>query len=301
MKIGIDIGGSHVGIGLVDNNGSILQKEEMFIKEKIDIKEKIEEFITENVIQMSLIHDIESIGISVPGTVSRNKIIKSVNLGIENYDLVGNLEKVLKMKIKIKNDAKCAALAEKKYGELIDYDNSVFLCIGTGVGTAVFHDGKMLEPDEVPGFEFSHTIIQKDGELCNCGKRGCFETYASLKRFKQKISEKFGLNTLSGKVIREFIENNQENETIQEIIQEYVDYLSIGISNLINIFEPDAICIGGSFSEYEKIFSEPLKNNLLQGNLLFNRRNEIVIKYAKLKNDAGIIGATLLDIFDYLR
>jgi len=295
MKIGIDIGGSHVGIGLVDNNGSIIQKEEMFIKDRNNIKEKIEEFITENIIQMSLLNNIEFIGIAVPGTVSGNKIIKSVNLGLTDYDLASNLEKILKIKVKMKNDAKCAALAEQKYGELAEYDDSIFLCIGTGVGAAVIHDGKMLEPDDVPGFEFSHTIIQKDGELCNCGKRGCFETYASLKRFKQKISDRFDLNTLSGKVIRKFIEDNRENEMIKEMIKEYVDYLSIGISNIINIFEPDAICIGGSFSEYGNIFYEPLKETLLQSNLLFNHRNEIIIKYAKLKNDAGIIGATLIE------
>ena len=294
MKIGIDIGGSHVAIGLVDNNGSIIQKEEFFIKDKTNLKEQIEEFITENVIQMSLINNIECIGIAVPGTISGNKIIKSVNLGIENYDLAVNLEKILKIKVKLKNDAKCAALAEQRYGELADYDNSIFLCIGTGVGTAVIHDGKMLEPDDVPGFECSHTIIQKDGELCNCGKRGCFETYASLKRFKQRISDRFELNTLNGKVIRQFINENSENQMIKEMIKEYVDYLSIGISNIINIFEPDAICIGGSFSEYGNIFYEPLKETLLNGNLLFNHRNEIVIKYAKLKNDAGIIGATLI-------
>ena len=294
MKIGIDIGGSHVAIGLVDNNGNILQKEEFFIKDKTNIKEQIEEFITEKIIQISLINNVESIGISIPGTVSQNKVIKSVNLGIEDYDLAGNLEKVLQLPVKLKNDAKCAALAEQKYGELANYRDSIFLCIGTGVGAAVIHDGKMLEPDDVPGFEFSHTIIQKDGELCNCGKRGCFETYASLKRFKQRISDRFELNTLSGKVIRQYIEENRDNQMIKEMIKEYVDYLSIGISNIINIFEPEAICIGGSFSEYGNIFFEPLKETLLQGNLLFNRRNEIIIKYAKLKNDAGIIGATLI-------
>ena len=243
---------------------------------------------------MGLIYDIEGDGISVPGTISENKIIKSVNLGLENYDLAGDLEKILKMPIKLKNDAKCAALAEQRYGELAGHDNSIFLCIGTGVGAAVIHHGKMLEPDNVPGFEFSHTIIQKDGELCNCGKRGCFETYASLKKFKQRISDRFELNTLSGKVIRKFIEENADNEMIKEMIKEYVDYLSIGISNIINIFEPEAICIGGSFSEYDNIFFEPLKHTLLQSNLLFNHRNEIIIKYAKLKNDAGIIGATLI-------
>ena len=294
MKIGIDIGGSHIGIGLVDNNGSIILKEEKFFKDKTNIKEQIEEFITETVIQITLTNEVESIGIAIPGTVSENKIIKAVNLGLADYDLATNLEKILKIKVKLKNDAKCAALAEQKYGELVNYDNSIFLCIGTGVGAAVIHDGKMLEPDEVPGFEFSHTIIQKDGELCNCGKRGCFETYASLKRFKQKIADKFGLNTLSGKVIREFIYQNPDNEILNNMIKEYIEYLSIGISNIINIFEPDVICIGGSFAEYENIFKQPLEKTLVEGNLLFNRRDNIFIKHAKLKNDAGIIGATLI-------
>lgn len=294
MKIGIDIGGSHIGIGLVDNNGSIIQKEEHFFKDKTNFKEQIEEFITETVIQMSLLHNIESIGVAVPGTVCENRIIKSVNLGIENYDLAGNLEKILKMPIKIKNDAKCAALAEQEYGELAGFQNSIFLCIGTGVGAAVIYEGKMLEAGNIPGFEISHTIIQKDGELCNCGKRGCFETYASLKKFKQRVSDRFELNTLSGKVIRQFIQENPDNQMIQEMIKEYVDYLSVGISNMINVFEPEAICIGGSFSEYGNIFFEPLKDRLLNGNLLFNHRDDVIIKYAKLRNDAGIIGATLI-------
>lgn len=294
MKIGIDIGGSHIGIGLVDNNGSIVLKEEKFIKDKKNIKEQIEEFIVENVIQMSLIHDVESIGIAIPGTVTENKIVKAVNLGIEDYDLASKLEKILKIEVKLKNDAKCAALAEQKYGELAPFENSIFLCIGTGVGGAVIHNGQLLEPDDVPGFEFSHTIIQKDGELCSCGKRGCFEAYASLKRFKQKISDTFNLSTMSGKEIRKYIEDNPDNEALKSMINEYIDYLSIGISNIVNIFEPDAICIGGSFAEYENIFYEPLKQALLQGNLLFNQRHDIIIKLAKLKNDAGIIGATLI-------
>lgn len=294
MKIGIDIGGSHIGMGLVDNNGSILLKEEKFIKDKTNIKEQIEEFIIKNVEKMLLNNEIESIGIAIPGTVTENTVIKAVNLGIENYNLASNLENKLKIKVKLKNDAKCAALAEYKYGELTPFENSIFLCIGTGVGGAVIHNGELLEPDEVPGFEFSHTIIQKDGELCGCGKRGCFEAYASLKKFKQKISNKFNLNTLSGKEIRQFIYDNPDNEIIKNMVKEYIEYLSIGISNIINIFEPKAICIGGSFSEWENIFYEPLKQALLQGNLLFNSRRDIIIKLARFKNDAGIIGATLI-------
>ncbi len=294
MKIGIDIGGSHIGIGLVDNNGSIILKNEKFIKDKTNIEKLIEEFIIENVLQMKELYDIESIGIAIPGTIAENKIVKAVNLGIENYDLAEKLEKILKLKVKLKNDAKCAALAEYKYGELAPFRNSVFLCIGTGVGGAVIYDGKLLEPKNVPGFEFSHTIIQKNGNLCNCGKRGCFETYASMKKFKEKISDEFNLNTLSGEKIREFIRANQENITLRYIINNYIEDLSIGISNIINIFEPEALCFGGSFAEYEDILLAPLKTMLLKGNLLFNKRDDIIIKHAKLKNDAGIIGATLI-------
>ncbi len=294
MKIGIDLGGSHIGIGLVNENGEIIQKEEKYLTGEKELQKTIEEFIIEKVMQICIANDIESIGIAIPGTVSENKIIKAVNLGLENYDLAKQIEEFIHIPVKLKNDAKCAALAEQKYGELKEYEDSIFLCIGTGVGSAVIFNGKLLEPKGVPGFEFSHTIIQKNGILCNCGKRGCFETYASIKRFKEKISKEYNLNTISGKVIRAFILEHPEDIKLQNMLKEYIEDLSIGISNFINIFEPEAICIGGSFAEYEKILYKPLKDELLHGNLLFNKRDDIIIKHAKLGNDAGIIGSTLI-------
>ena len=297
MKIGIDIGGSHIGIGLVNSNGTIILKEEKFIKDKSNIEKKIEEYITENVIKMLQAYYINEIGIAVPGTVTGTKIVRAVNLGIENYDLVAILQNNLikaGYTIKMKNDGKCAALAEQKYGALAGYDNSVFLCIGTGVGSAVIFDGKLLEAKNVPGFEFSHTIIHRNGAACNCGKRGCFEVYASLKRFKEKIVKEFNLKSINGECVRDFIRKNSDNPTLRYMINSYIEDLSIGISNIINIFEPEAICLGGSFAEYEGILYEPLKNALINGNLLFNKRCDIIIKLAKLKNDAGIIGATLI-------
>ena len=299
MKIGIDIGGSHIGIGLVENNGNIVFEKETYIKDKTDIENRIERYITENVIEILQAYGVNQIGIAVPGTVTDKKIIKAVNLGIENYDL-GTIiqENLLKagytVDVKLKNDGKCAALAEQKYGALQGYDNSIFLCIGTGVGSAVIFGGKLLEPKNVPGFEFSHTIIHKNVILCNCGKRGCFEVYASLKRFKEKLVKEFNLNSLDGECVREFIRQNPDNSTLKYMINNYVEDLSIGISNIINIFEPEAICLGGSFAEYEDILYQPLKKALLSGNLLFNKRCDIIIKLAELKNDAGIIGATLI-------
>lgn len=299
MKIGIDIGGSHIGIGLVNSNGTIILKEEKFIKDKSNIEKKIEEYITENVIKMLQAYYINEIGIAVPGTVTGTRIVRAVNLGIENYDLVTILQNNLTkagyaINIKMKNDGKCAALAEQKYGALAGYDNSVFLCIGTGVGSAVIFNGKLLEAKNVPGFEFSHTIIHRNGAACNCGKRGCFEVYASLKRFKEKIVKEFNLKSINGECVRDFIRKNSDNPTLRYMINSYIEDLSIGISNIINIFEPEAICLGGSFAEYEGVLYEPLKNALINGNLLFNKRCDIIIKLAKLKNDAGIIGATLI-------
>lgn len=293
MKIGIDIGGSHIGIGLVTEEGKIIFKEEKYITETINIEEKIEKFIIEKVTQIPDYKNIELIGIAVPGTVSDNKIIKAVNLGIGNYELANRLEEKLHIKVKLRNDAKCSALAEQKYGELAGFENSVFLCIGTGIGGAVIYNGKLLEAKGVPGFEFSHTIIQKNGKLCNCGKRGCFEVYASLKRFKEEVSNEFNLNTMDGEKIREFILQNAQDIRLRYMLNNYIQDLSIGISNIINIFEPEAICLGGSFAEYKDIFYEPLKRTLLDGNLLFNKRDDIILKLAKLKNDAGIIGATI--------
>ena len=296
MKIGIDIGGSHIGLGLVDDKGKIIQKEEKFIKDKNDIENSIEEFIFEKVTEMSCENFIENIGISIPGTIYQNKVLRSVNLNLNNYDLGENLAQKFNGKyiIKMQNDAKCATLAEIKYGNLSKYKSSIFLCIGTGVGGTVIVNKKILETDGMTGFEFSHTIIQKNGNLCNCGKRGCFETYASLKKFKENISHEYRLNTMSGKIIREFIKNNPEDLRLRYMINNYIEDVSIGISNIINIFEPESICIGGSFAEYENIFFEPLKKSLLKGNLLFNKRDDIIIECAKLKNDAGIIGATLI-------
>ena len=253
MKIGIDIGGSHIGIGLVENNGNIVFEKETYIKDKTDIENRIERYITENVIEILQAYGVNQIGIAVPGTVTDKKIIKAVNLGIENYDL-GTIiqENLLKagytVDVKLKNDGKCAALAEQKYGALQGYDNSIFLCIGTGVGSAVIFGGKLLEPKNVPGFEFSHTIIHKNGVSCNCGKRGSFEVYASLKRFKEKLVKEFNLNSLDGECVREFIRQNPDNSTLKYMINNYVEDLSIGISNIINIFEPEAICLGGSFA-----------------------------------------------------
>ena len=300
MKIGIDLGGSHIAIGVVDNNGLIIEKQEKRImaNEKKDITTFIESYIIENVNELIEKYKISSIGIAIPGTVDNFSIIKSVNLGLENYNIVEKLKEKIDLPIKIKNDAKCAALAENKFGSLKNYNRAIFLTLGTGIGGAVIINNELLNTGNLPGCEFGHMIIEKDGIECNCGKKGCFEKYSSMKAFKNNLRKALGLDeTTRGEELINILRNNkQENKNynkIEKVIEEFIEYLSIGISNLVNIFEPEAICIGGSFVFFEDILLERLKNHLKNENYLFNKRDELIIKTAVLGNDAGIIGATI--------
>lgn len=301
MKIGIDLGGSHIAIGVVDNNGKILEKVEKRITkaEKNTLRKVIEEYIIEKTEVFFQHYKITEIGIAIPGTVKNNIVVKSVNLGLKNYEIVKNLQQNINLPIKIRNDAKCAALAENTYGSLKSFDRSIFLTLGTGIGGAVIIDNELLNTGELPGCEFGHMIVEKNGRQCNCGKKGCWEKYASMKIFKDNLREILGLDEkTSGKdlldILRKTNKKSSNYTQINKLIEQYIEYLSIGISNLINIFEPEAIGIGGSFVFYEEIFLEKLKTKLVKDNLLFNERKEINIQTAILDNDAGIIGATLL-------
>lgn len=303
MKIGIDIGGSHIAAGLVNKNGNLLSK----VSKDIDINRISDEKKSENLI-LELIEneinlllqkngldlgDISKIGISVPGIPEEGKIKNLVNLNIKDFNIGQILKEKYNAVIKIKNDGKCAGLAEKKYGSLKSYKDCAFLCIGTGVGAAIFLSGELLEPNIRPGFELGHMIIEKNGRICNCGQKGCFETYASMKRFKKEAISRldFDKNTeIQAEEVQNYIRQNIDNKKVEEFIEEYLQNVSIGLINIINIFEPEAICFGGSFSYYEDIFI-PRLYNLLKGKT-FNKENKIKLLSAKLKNDAGIIGAT---------
>ena len=301
MKIGIDLGGSHVAIGVVDGNGTIIEKVERRIltKEKKDICNFIEEYIIDNVNELKQKHKISSIGIAIPGTVDKTSIIKSVNLGLENYNIVQNLKEKINLPIKIKNDAKCAALAENFYGSLKNYSRSLFLTLGTGIGGAVVINNELLNTGDLPGMEIGHMVIQKDGIACNCGNKGCFEKYASMKAFKNNLRNALKLDeTTKGEELLNIISNNNETnknyKKIEEVIDDFIQNLSIGIANLVNIFEPEAVVIGGSFVHFEKILLDRLKSSLKNKPYLFNNRDNIIIKAAVLGNDAGIIGASLI-------
>lgn len=301
MKIGIDIGGSHIASGIVLDKGNLIGKESRDINvTDIQDEKRVQNLILDtinNEIKILLdrydytIGDISKIGIAVPGSPSETSMRRLVNLHIKNFNIVEKLNRIYKTKIKIKNDGKCAGIGEKEYGALKRFDDCVFLCMGTGVGSAVFMGGDLLEPKRNPGFEFGHMIIQKDGLQCNCGKKGCFETYASMKRFKSNAIKELNLpKDIQSEEMQNYIRKNINKQAVNKFVDNYIDNVCIGLSNIINIFEPEAICFGGSFSYYSDIFLPKIEERIIE--LTFNKDRKTKFVSAKLKNDAGIIGAT---------
>lgn len=301
MKIGIDVGGSHIGLGIVNENGEIVYKKE---KDYLIYEDDMSEVVIETIILLIRnaikenkinIDEIQSIGIALPGTVTNGVLIKAENLGIRNLEIVKELKKVFNIPIYVQNDAKCAAIAERKAGSLRKCNDAVFLVIGTGVGGAVILNGELLKPKRSSGFEVGHMVIKENGKECTCGRKGCFETYGSMKRFKEKLQKEFGLPGANGKKIKEFMIQNKDNKKLEDIIAEYIDDLITGIANLINLFEPEVVSLGGSFAYYDDILLNKLEKRIVQKQELFNREGELPrFVVAELKNDAGIIGAAMI-------
>lgn len=289
MNIGIDIGGSHIAVGLVYDNEIIIKKEHVWTKEeKTSLPENIEKYCKEfvrDILQEN--NNVEKIGIGFPAA----NIIDGI---VTKYGMCINLPKILLEEFKIptylKNDVKCSAICEKKLGNLKEYDNCLFMTLGTGIGGAYFYKNTLVVPNKYQGFEIGHMIIEKDGKECSCGKRGCFEQYASMRVFREKIEKKFKIDNVTSDKVFEILK--LEKEKIEEIVEEYLTYVAIGITNLINIFEPDAICIGGSFAYYSPMFIGKLKEKVEKN---FPGRIVPTILVAKYENDAGIIGASMLE------
>ena len=296
MKIGIDLGGSHIGIGVIDNEGKIVEKQETDLNTSIisNIPQFIEEYVLKTIANMIEKYSIDLIGIASPGTPKDGKITTLVNLGIGELDITEMIKKYYDLPIQVRNDAKCAGIAEKTFGSLKKYQDAVFLCLGSGIGGSAFIGGKELKPIRNPGIEIGHMVINKDGRLCNCGKKGCFETYCSMKRLKNELIEVMKLDKVisSQELLKQLIERKKE-PLVKKILEEYIENLIVGLSNVIDIFEPQAICLGGGFVYFEEVLYEMLVENYYAKRYVFNKQTMPDLKLAALGNDAGMIGAVI--------
>lgn len=298
MKIGIDIGGTHTAIGVINEKNEIIEQYEKDYtpEEKENIIATIENFIIETINNLKNKYNIEKIGIAVPGSTKNGIINKAVNLGIENYNIAKVINEKTDIEVEVRNDAKCACIAEY-HNMMQNLDNKniknvVFLAIGTGIGGGVIYDGKLLTGTKFDGFELGHIVIKENGIQCNCGRKGCFEKYGNILQYKNKVKERLNIpEHINAQPLRDIMNPNADK--IEDLRQEYLNNLAIGISNLINIFEPDSVVLGGGFTHFAYMFMDDLKDKILHSNLLFNEREDIDLRTAKLENDAAMIGSIL--------
>ena len=293
MNIGIDIGGSHIGIALIENE-KIVKEVEQEIEKREGIEKNILDIVDFYIDAFSQMGDIKRIGIVAPGTPNKDKlsIRRIVNLGIKEIDFYYILEKY-NIPVKVGNDAKAAGLAEFKLGALRKYNNAVFLCLGTGIGSAVFLDGNLIEANKNIGFELGHMVIDKNGIKCNCGKIGCFETLCSMKRFKEHAKEVLNIKEIEPQELLKELKRNIKRPEVNNLINSYIGNLIVGFSNMIDIFEPEVICLGGSFVHFKDIFYNKLVDEMNRRRYYFNKDGKTEIILAELKNSAGMLGAVI--------
>lgn len=292
MRIGIDLGGSHIAIGVVSNN-KIIEKYEIVINSKENIKEFIENTIIQQVSKFYEKYDIEKIGIAVPGIVKNQKITSLINLGIGEYDIIKRLNELGLKNISIKNDGVCAAIAEMKIGSLKEFSNSIFLCLGSGIGGAICENGIAIPSNEKIGFEFGHMKIDKEKEqTCKCGQTNCFEVYGSIKRLKINLKNELKLENIEGQQLHDLIISNKDEQNVQKIVNDYIDEIVYGISKISNMLKPQAICLGGGFTYYKDLLFDKFVEEFSKGDFLNKTYSTPKIVIAEFNNDAGIIGAS---------
>ena len=314
-RLGIDLGGTNIVAGVVNENYEIVARascKTAVPRPESEICDSMAEVAKKAIEKANItIDEVESIGIGVPGAVNpKTGVIEySANLFFHNWEVVKMMEERLGKKVLIENDANAAALGEYLAGSAKGAKNAVAITLGTGVGGGIIINGKIYSGSNYAGAELGHMVIVKDGKECACGRRGCWETYASatglINLTKQKIlSEKLeysymlklcdgDINKVSGKT--PFDAMSDGDPTAKAVVEEYVGYLACGLVNIINIFQPDVLCVGGGISAQGENLLGPLRAVIERERYTKHNDKQTVICTCTLGNDAGIIGAAYLD------
>lgn len=297
VRIGIDIGGTDTKIGLVDIHQKIIISETM----KTDASRSPEEIIREIGQKTLALLDKQGIamdqcvgvGIGVPGTIDRkNGIVRySNNIKWENVKIIKAMGEFFPLPIRIANDADCAALGEAVAGAGKECQDVIMLTLGTGVGGGIILDGNIYEGKGIGGSELGHMVIVENGELCTCGRRGCLEAYASATALIRDVKRATGKNLSP----REIFEGASRGDCeLKEIVDLYIRRLGTGIVNIVNIFRPQLVLLGGGISEQGDVLIKPLYEIMKEGCFGGDKGELPEIEIAALGNKAGMIGAASL-------
>lgn len=308
--IGVDIGGTGVQAGVVDENGQILFRKECptdvlsgFEKIMEDINKLVRNMLEEKGVQIS---EIKSIGFGVPSFINKKGQVTCVNLGWKEEDFINTLKsKFPETNVYAENDATVAALAEAKAGSMKGCDVGVMYTLGTGVGGGIIINGKVFNGAHNMGSEIGHVIVDTNYFDCNCGNNGCLETFCSataIIKYAKKLIEEG-----NDSKILELANNNIENINAKnvfdayrlndkvaiETINRFKEYLAKAIAGMINTLDPEVISLGGGVSRAGDIILDGL-DELVRKYIIYKNEDFADIVIATLGADAGIVGAAFL-------
>lgn len=311
-NIGIDLGGTNIKVGIVNENYEIISRASVktnLPRPAEGIVDGICEAVNIALSEAKInIDDVSSVGIGTPGAANRSTgtVLYSNNLGFDNVPLGKMLRERLKKNIYVENDANAAAFGEYLAGGGKDYENVVVITLGTGVGGGIVIGGKIYTGFNFCGAELGHTVIEYGGRPCTCGRNGCFEAYSSAtalitatkKAMEADKSSKLweiagSLENVDGKTA--FDGMRAGDETAKSVVKEYIGYLGCGLTNIVNIFQPQVLLIGGGVCKEGDNLTVPLKEIIEKEAYCIVGNDSTKLDICKLGNDAGIIGAAFLD------
>ena len=309
MYIGIDLGGTNIAAGIVREDGKIVVQSSVPTLSQRPTDEIVKDmvFLSKQLIKDAELelNDIEAVGIGCPGTINfeTGEVIYSNNIKMEHYMLAKEFQKYLNLPVKIDNDANCAAL-----GEYIVSGNNVpifmFITLGTGVGSGLILNGKVFRGFNGAASEAGHITLVSGGEPCTCGKRGCWETYASVTALirQTKVAMEKNPESLMHEIAKaegkisgrtSFDAAKQGDKAAQAVVKQYAQYVADGIVSVENVLQPDIISVGGGISREGEYLLQPVcEYAAANGFNKFMPKTKIVT--AQSFNDAGIIGAAMI-------
>lgn len=311
MNIGVDLGGTNIGVGIVNVEGKIIAEasasthnERPFNEIAKDILTLIRQLNSNN---QSL--DINALGLGLPGTIDVEKgiYVSAPNIKVDNFNIKEFFERELEIPTFVDNDAKCAALAEAMFGATKEYNNSITITLGTGIGAGIVINRSIFRGLGNCAGEIGHMVIRQNGKQCGCGRRGCWEQYASTSALSRmtleaaKKNENSVINKLAGwdfekinsKLVFEAAEEG--DQTAIQVLNEYFNILSEGIANIINIIAPEAIAIGGSISWQGERLLKPIRS-FISHNTQCKSIKFPEILTARFGRESGIVGASILGV-----
>ncbi len=303
-RLGFDIGGTNIAYGLVDEGYELINKASVpFPHSDPEATVKLLMNLTDRVcIENGITHsELEKIGVCIPGSIDRENeiVINAYNLGFHNFPLRRMLEDTMDLPVQLMNDADAAAMAEYRLGVLANTRNAMMITIGTGIGGGIILNGKLYHGGNDNGIELGHMVMDLNGELCSCGRRGCVETLCAASYLNSRAKKIYDEGNLN---LKNYSRENIDGATLihwaqmgdkacLEVWNEYIENLAEAIASYINLFDPERIAIGGGICGAGDFLIAPL--NRLSAEKCFFSDNPPEIVCAKLGSDAGIIGAVI--------